>query len=191
MTRTPEPPPTTQLDLALPHWHFREVHATTVDAAPADVFAAVRSVRLAEMPVARLLMRLRGLRTRGDRPVLDEALAFFSVLAEEPGRELVLGSIGQPWRLRGGGRPADDFASFAEPGYAKLALAFRLEGDRLSTETRVLLTDRRSRRSFRRYWLAIRPFSGLTRRVWLRAIRRRAEALAVSSRAGRCRSTGR
>jgi len=28
---------------------------------------------------------------------------------------------------------------------------------------------------FRRYWLLIRPWSGLIRRVWLRAIARRAQ----------------
>jgi hypothetical protein len=58
----------------------------------------------------------------------------------------------------------------------KMAIGWRLEGTVLSTETRVLATDAAARRRFRRYWLAIRPFSGLIRRVWLRAIKRRAEA---------------
>jgi hypothetical protein len=43
----------------------------------------------------------------------------------------------------------------------------------LTTETRVLLTDDGSRRAFRRYWLVIRPFSGVIRRRWLAAIVRR------------------
>jgi hypothetical protein len=38
----------------------------------------------------------------------------------------------------------------------------------------MLLTDERSRRAFGRYWLLIRPFSGLIRRRWLAAIVRRA-----------------
>lgn len=46
----------------------------------------------------------------------------------------------------------------------------------LSTETRVWLTDARARRRFRAYWLVVRPFSGLVRRSWLAAARRRAEA---------------
>lgn len=70
----------------------------------------------------------------------------------------------------------DDFRVFAEPGYAKMALNFAFDGDTLSTETRVLLTDEASRRAFRRYWLVIRPFSGLIRRLWLRGIDRRARA---------------
>ncbi len=37
-------------------------------------------------------------------------------------------------------------------------------------------TDAAARRRFRLYWLAIRPFSGLIRRLWLRAIKRRAES---------------
>jgi hypothetical protein len=97
------------------------------------------------------------------------------VLAEEPGRELVLGTIGQPWRLRGGNNPRGDFAALDRPGYAKLAIDWRLEDGVLSTETRVFLTDEESRRKFRRYWLLIRPWSGLIRRMWLRAIARRAE----------------
>ena len=57
---------------------------------------------------------------------------------------------------------------------AKMAFNFRLDGSTLSTETRVLLTDAASRRKFRAYWTLIRPFSGLIRRVWLRAIAHRA-----------------
>ena len=87
----------------------------------------------------------------------------------------MLGAIGQPWRFRGGQRPDGDFAPFDRPGYAKLAIDWRLERGVLSTETRVFLTDEESRRKFRRYWLLIRPWSGLIRRVWLKAIARRAE----------------
>jgi hypothetical protein len=51
---------------------------------------------------------------------------------------------------------------------------FRFAGGILTTETRIEPTDALSGRRFRRYWMLIRPFSGLTRLVWLRAIRRRA-----------------
>ena len=70
-------------------------------------------------------------------------------------------------------------SSFTEPGYAKMAMDLRAlpdgEGARLETETRVFLTDASSRRRFGAYWLVVRPFSGLTRRLWLRAAKRRAE----------------
>ena len=53
---------------------------------------------------------------------------------------------------------------------------FHGEDGRLVTETRVRLTDETARRSFRGYWLVVRPFSGLVRRSWLKAAKRRAES---------------
>jgi len=88
--------------------------------------------------------------------------------------------IGRPWSFAGGIR-TDDFASFSEPGYAKMAMDIRAvpdgHGARLETETRILLTDAASRPRFAAYWLLIRPFSGLIRRLWLRAAKRRAEGV--------------
>ena len=130
--------------------------------------------------VARTLVRLRGLRADASRPLFEEMdRAGFEVVAEEPGREVVITAIGRnPGSCAGGKRPpvAEDFRAFAEPGYAKMAMNFRLEGGVLSTETRVFLTDERRAGAFRRYWLVIRPFSGLIRREWLRGIARRAAA---------------
>jgi hypothetical protein len=164
------------LSEVLPEYHFRERHERRVDAAPDAVFAAIRSVTLAETPVARTLMRLRGMRAGSVRPLVEEMDAEgFALVAEEPLREVVYAAIGQPWKPLGGKRAdAGDFRTFSDPGYAKLGFNFRLENGVLSTETRVLLTDERSRKLFRRYWLVIRPFSGLIRREWLRAIAQRA-----------------
>ena len=166
------------LSEVLPEYHFRERHQRRIDAAPDAVFAAIRTVTLAETPIARMLMRLRGMRAGSARPLVEEMDAEgFVQLAAEPLRELLYTAIGQPWKLLGGRRAdAADFRAFAEPGYAKMGFNFRLEHGVLSTETRVLLTDERSRKLFRRYWLVIRPFSGLIRREWLRAIARRAAA---------------
>jgi hypothetical protein len=166
------------LDDVLPEWHFRERHRRHVRAEPERVFAAVRDLTLAETPVAAVLVRLRGMRPERDQPIFDEMRRVgFEVEAEEPGRELAFAAIGQPWKVRGGERRRGvDFRTFAEPGFAKMAFNLRLDGPMLSTETRVLLTDEQSRRAFRRYWLVIRPFSGLIRRAWLRAIARGAEA---------------
>jgi hypothetical protein len=109
----------------------------------------------------------------------------FTILGQDAGRELVVGAIGQPWRLVGGRSVAvaggEDFAAFDLAGYAKMAANFRLAsiaGDRairLSTETRVACTDAASARRFARYWWLIRPASGAIRRSWLAAIKRRAE----------------
>jgi hypothetical protein len=166
----------TLLSEVLPEYDFRERHARRIDAPPERVFAAVRELSADDTPAVRLLFRLRGLRGDTARPIFDQMERFgFEVVAEEPGRELVVAAIGQPWKLRGGARPRGaDFRTFAEPGYAKMALNWRLEDGTLTTETRVQLTDGTARRSFRRYWLVVRPFSGLIRRAWLRAIARRA-----------------
>ena len=166
------------LDETLPVWHHRERHARRVDAPPERVFQAIRELTVADAPLGEMLMRLRGIRADVHKPLFDEMRGIgFEVDAVERNREIVFAAVGRPWRLRGGRRPMyDDFRVFAEPGYAKMALNFAFDGDTLSTETRVLLTDEASRRAFRRYWLVIRPFSGLIRRLWLRGIDRRARA---------------
>jgi hypothetical protein len=157
------------LSEVLPEFHFNERHTRRVVAPPERVFDAIREVTLKEMGAARLLALLRGIRADTSQPFVDEMHKVgFGVVADDAPRELVWAAIGRPWKLKGGGRPQGaDFATFAEPGWAKMAFNFRLDGDTLSTETRVLLTDAVSRRK-------IRPFSGLIRRVWLRAIARRA-----------------
>jgi hypothetical protein len=167
----------TLLSEVLPQYHFRERHARPIDAPPERVFAAVRELSPNDTPIARHLMRLRGIRGERGRPIFEQMRRFgFEVVAEDE-RELVVAAVGQPWKWRGGVRPnAPDFRTFADPGFAKMALNYRLEDGVLSTETRVYLTDAASRRAFRRYWLVIRPFSGLIRRAWLRAIARRATA---------------
>ena len=166
----------TLLDALLPDFHARERHAIDVAAPPERVFAAIREVTLGEMPFVRVLVRLRGIRAAADTPLLPQMQRRFTTAVEEPDRELVLAAIGQPWKLRRAESPQADFRAFAAPGYAKMALSLRFDGAVLSTETRVLLTDAVARRRFRLYWLVIRPFSGLTRRLWLRAIKRRAES---------------
>lgn len=181
------------LDEILPAHHFRERHSVEVRASPERAWEAVRALGPLDSPVFLLLMGLRALpgRLAGGRPtrldprrsLVDQATGF-SVLAEEPGREIVVGAVGQMWRARGGVRPGsmsrDAFLAFDAPGYVKTALNFLVEptpgGSSVRTETRVLATDRRARRRFRLYWIMIRLGSGAIRRGWLRAIRRRAEA---------------
>jgi len=72
------------------------------------------------------------------------------------------------------------FVDFATAGYAKAAMNFSLEplngrSTRLWTETRIVATDPTSRGRFARYWRLIHPGSALIRRMWLSAVRRRAE----------------
>ena len=147
-------------------------------AAPAAALAAVKATTLREMPGVGPLFALRGIRAARDRPLVAGlvGLGFDRLVDAED--ELVLGYVGQPWRPTGGRRvrPAtpEEWVAFADPGYAKAALCFRAADGRLETETRVRLTDETSRRRFALYWALVRPWSGLIRRSWLRAARRRA-----------------
>ena len=55
------------------------------------------------------------------------------------------------------------------------AMNFLIDGPLLSTETRVHAASRAAAWKFGLYWAAIRAGSGILRRMWLRAIKRRAE----------------
>ena len=161
----------------LPVYHHGERHSIGVSASPERALAAVREVRLEDAPLVRVLFRLRGLGgAAADIPLWDALLTQgFQAFGEDT---LVL--VGKPWTVGGSLRRVDDFIGFGEPGYAKMAMDVRAvpdgHGARLETETRIFLTDASARRRFRAYWLVVRPFSGLVRRGWLRAAKRRAEA---------------
>jgi hypothetical protein len=171
------------MDEIMPDYDRREVHRHSVAAPPAAVWAAIRDLSGDELKLMRLLMGLRTLGRRGEdssRTVLEgfERMGF-RVVAEEVDSELVIAGIGRFWTLSGGLRRVKDrehFTHFDEPDYAKVAFNFRLEGERISTETRIAGTDAHARRRFGLYWILVRPGSGLIRREWLRGIAKQASA---------------
>jgi hypothetical protein len=183
-----------RLDDFLPAYDFAEVHSVLVRAPAARVFQELIKVTPDDAPLFRFLLAARALpskmlagqsfRMQRRASILDQfLLGGFVLLAQDTARELVVGRIAQFWKLRGGSaavlRHPGEFIDFDQPGYAKAALNFWLtsEGDhtRVRTETRIRATDEASRRRFFRYWLLIRVGSGLIRRSWLRAIKRKAE----------------
>ena len=170
-----------RLPEALAQFDVSERHSIGVAASPEETWRALLGVTPGDAPLLRRLFRLRGLPAAADRPLVELLRASgFRVLHDDPPRELVLGLVGRPWRPGGGIRSdVADFAAFAERGYAKMGMDLRVRPDgggaRIETETRVALTDAAARRRFRAYWLVVRPFSGLVRRSWLAAAKRRAE----------------
>jgi hypothetical protein len=179
------------IDAWMPAWDEVERHETRIRAPREAVWRAVRTMDFARSPVIAALFALRslpGLFSRGPRKralgsTLDGLLRNgFVLMGERPGEELLLGVAGRFWRPSGDvvRLTADELRGFDRPGYAVGAWNFTLaeEGDavRLATETRVRCTDAASRRSFRRYWLLVGPFSALIRREMLRSIRRAAES---------------
>lgn len=174
------------LDDFLPDYEYSERHRLAINAPSERIDRAVRTVSLNDMPLARVLWAIRRLgRPYGDaaRPFVDGALENAVVLDDVPGEGIVLGLTGQFWRLRGGdkgirARTTEEFLAYARPDACKAVIDFRIGPSLLSTETRVHVPDPVSRRKFGRYWLAIRPFSGLIRIMFLRAARQRAEVAA-------------
>jgi len=179
------------IDKFAPESHFREVHRIAV-LAPADAaLRAIREVTAREIRLFRFLTWLRRVGRPGgesilnpppDEPILGVALrSGFMELATSP-KEIVVGTVVvAPPR---GPRPQtpDEFRTLQAPGYAKAVMNFRVDDSPLAmcvvtTETRVWASDERTKRKFALYWWTIRLGSGLIRRMWLRAIRRRAEKI--------------
>jgi hypothetical protein len=183
--------PQTQLDAFMPAWQFGEFHSTRAEAPCEAAYRAIREVTADEIFLFRTLTWIRNphLPGRGPenilnapehKPILDVAQAGgFRLLAEEPGREIVL-ATSVIWDGVSRIDDAETFRSFRQPGNALATINFRVQeesgGCRVTTETRVFATDDAARRQFARYWRVIYPGSSLLRYTWLRAIQRRAEA---------------
>jgi hypothetical protein len=169
------------IDELLPTWDVATEHRTAIQASANVVYEHVRALDMESSWGIRQLFRVRGLPAHA---VTFDGLQtlHFALLADVPPRELVLGVIGRFWTPSGELRAthAADFRTFSEPGYAKAVWNFVLHeeangGVILSTHTRVLCLDQASRRSFRRYWKIIGPFSGWIRRRVLRIIKNASE----------------
>jgi hypothetical protein len=194
------------IDRYLPKFDETHICEASVAAAPADVYAAMRTTNLRD-PLVEALFALRELplrikrRLRGERaPAATTPVTFGTIsnagpgwvqLAEEPGVELVIGSVGRFWRKDYGGRSvfAEDFIPFREPGYAKLAISLSVrpagEGCSLRYEARTATTDATARRTFRRYWRLIVLGVALVMRRVVERIKAAAERAAISEPAMR------
>lgn len=180
------------IDKYLPSYDVTERHQVTIRAPIEKVYESVRALDMNGSAVIRALFFLReipGYFTSRSRPDARLGLTFdgllqsgFILLGESSPEEILLGLVGRFWTASGCIQRLDaaGFQSFDEPGYAKAAWNFSLKSEddgrtRLATETRVLCLDAASRRRFRIYWTFIRPFSGLTRKEVLRAVRKQVE----------------
>lgn len=188
--RRPSGPPS-RLDDFSPVFQFDEFHEARIHASPEHVWAALKAVTAEEIRLYRLLTWIRKPHLPSSKkhegvfapprgkPILDVFLrSGFVLLAEEPPRELVVGTIACCGRS--GVLDAREFAELRRPGFAKAAMNFSLEDEgggwtHLTTETRVYATDTSARRIFTAYWRVIYPGSALIRRGWLRAVKERAE----------------
>jgi hypothetical protein len=157
----------TKLDARMPRWQFVERHELRIAAPPERIYSAIRGVTAREIRFFQILTSVRCmgrcrekesiLHAPPARPILDVALGSgFRLIADDVPRELVIGARVAPRTLA--------------------LMNFHVDADGLvTTETRVFADTDAARRRFAIYWRFIRPGSGIIRRSWLEAIKRRAE----------------
>lgn len=177
--------PRTRLDEFAPVFQFHEFHSIAISAPRDRVYSAIRTVRPEEIRFFQTLTRIRGFgksMAPEHRPILESFTAgAFVLLAEDPGREIVIGRAGDG---RGAWKWApEEFKVFHPAPLLKIVMNFRIEDvdathSSLTTETRVYAVGTQPLRGFATYWRMIYPGSALIRRMWLRAIKLRAEAAA-------------
>jgi len=186
------------IDTYAPTADASELHQIEINADAESVYKKLWCADLGGSPIIKTLMGLRTLpglllhptsinlkqpdywrRTITMQHLLDSG---FGRLAENPGRELVLGIAGRFWRPTGNVSPfaKDNFSGPVRPGLARAVWNFQVQQTKpgrtmLSTETRVICGDAGSRAKFRIYWLVVRPFSGLIRRLMLNSVKRECE----------------
>jgi hypothetical protein len=178
------------LDDVIPSPDYRMCHSRVAGAPPAAVWDELHRVTMSALPLGHALEGVRVLPARlsgrklqplAGRTFLD--ITPIPVLFSERPHVVISAGLSQAWRLLGGSRPphldAAALRAWSQPGWIKAGMEFRLEsvsaGTLLSTETRVLATDRRTRRAFAAYWFFIRTSSGAIRREVLKVVARRAE----------------
>jgi hypothetical protein len=173
-------------------------HGRGVHAPPERVFAALATTDFGKSGLIAMLFVLRGipalltapketlgkLRKRKAGSALTLARirqAGFGLVAERPGREIVLGVTGRFWKASAKLKPADreQFRVGPPPGEVLVAWNFLVEPAperhaRLSTETRIQAADVDTRLTFKRYWMVVHPGSALIRRAMLAAVAREA-----------------
>lgn len=180
----------------MPQFEVNEVHSIRVDAPIAEAYASVLRANLADSAVLRALLGLRafpGAVRSGHAAELKRVWTSpvnlrrfedsgFRTLEEREPTEIVIGLEGRFWTLAGGVRHHDrtEFLKPIPQGVVRAMWNFSLSpigpsACAVTTETRVHWSDQNAGRSFLRYWRFIRPWSGLTRKIMLRAIKRAAE----------------
>lgn len=178
------------LDRFMPVYDVAERHRCRVDASAEIAFTSACETDLLKPPIVRAIVRAREV-ILGSEPdttmrprgllALTQSIGW-GVLAEVPGREVVMGAVTQPWEANVifRGLPPNEFATFNEPGYVKIA--WTLRADPVSptesiflTETRTVTTDPSARARFRRYWSFLSPGVIVIRWMTLRAVKTEAE----------------
>lgn len=177
------------LDRFISAYDIVERHHIGVAAPAETTLAAASGFSLFDQPVARAVFRAREVALGAQRAsvpgrgLLEQTQAMgWRILAEIPGRQVVMGAVTKPWEPHVTFRPIppEAFAAFSEPGYVKIAWTLRADpvseaASVFRTETRAVATDAAARQAFRRYWAFVSPGIVLIRWVALGPVKRAAE----------------
>ncbi|HKR04566.1 MAG TPA: SRPBCC family protein [Bacteroidia bacterium] len=165
----------------LPNPRHTEIHRIFVNAKPEVAWQAARHFDMSEVPWIKLLFDIRTLpdklcgKEKTHEKVglgvdqIAKSDAGFMILHETPGKEVVVGSVGQFWHLKIPFKKIgpDKFRNFNNPGYGKIAWAISVEpfreGSTISLELRTSATDERSWKNFNNYYRFIGIGSHLIR----------------------------
>ena len=181
------------LDQFMPEYEVAERRHVRVAAPAAITLSAAAHTDLQQSRIVRAIFRAREL-VLGAQPdvetlptgLLPQMMSIgWRVLAEQPGREIVVGAVTQPWlpNVVFRGLAPEEFRAFREPGYVKIIWTLRAEpvtdtASIFRTETRVTTTDPTARAKFRWYWARFSPGIILIRRLMLGPLRTDAEGRA-------------
>ncbi len=154
----------------LPNPRHTEIHRIFVNAEPEQAWQAARHFDAARTPWMKLLFDIRTLpdailgtkhesasRHLGVDEITEHDTGFM-VLNETPGKEVVVGSVGQYWHLniRFNSVKPIDFAAYNKPGWGKIAWAISVEpflnGSTIAFELRITATDEDSWSKFNNYY---------------------------------------
>jgi hypothetical protein len=186
------------LDRFMPEYDLVERHSITIAAPAGEVLAAAKEQDLLELPLVHAIFRARELALGASpgEPVLPRGLLAatrwlgWGVLAERPGREIVVGAVTKPWEPNVTFRalPPDEFAAYHTPGDVKIVWTLRadpVDSGRsiFRTETRAVATDPIARDRFRRYWSFVSPGVSAIRWLSLQPLKRQAERRAAGKEA--------
>ena len=185
--------PVTILDRMAPIYQFHEAFSIPIHAEPDRIYDAIFKVSADQVPFYRTLVWIRRGAATGPESVLNPpdgvplvtvaTRTSFVKLGEVRNREFVMGAVvlAPPGVRLAVGSDPEAFRTLDQEGFAKAAIAFRIERMdrgwcRLWAETRIYATDPDSRDRFAHYWRVIAPGSAVTRLMWIRAIKVQAEA---------------
>jgi hypothetical protein len=178
------------LDQFMGEYEVAERHHVRVAAPAAFTLSAAADMDLQQSRIIRAIFKARELVLGAEPDAATQPKGLLAqmtflgwrVLAEKPGREIVVGAVTQPWlpNVVFRGLAPEEFRAFREPGYVKIIWTVRADpvGGTESifrTETRVTTTDPTARAKFRWYWARFSPGIVLIRRLLLGPVRRDAE----------------